>query len=320
MDTEYEYDVALSFCAQDEGIATQLHDLLQERFKTFLYSKKQEKLAGADGEHAFNAVFERKSRCVVVFYRKGWGETPFTRIEETAIKNRAFDHGYDFTVFVPMDKPPGRPTYVPKTRLYYALERFGLPGLAGAVEQRIQELGGEPRVEGALERAARSQRSRELSDAQAAFRDSPGGIDKANSAFTRLTSAMQELAAQIAGGNAKLSELKAWPHDAYWLVAGLGLNMTIQWRRAFINSLRDSVLEVELWLGVPQIPGLRHHYKKPSRLRLLEYEYQLLTSDMHGYAERKGDKRSFSAEALADELVRVYIDTCEKWGSACQSA
>ena len=29
-------------------------------------------------------------------------QTPFTRIEQTAIKNRAFNAGYDFTLFIPM--------------------------------------------------------------------------------------------------------------------------------------------------------------------------------------------------------------------------
>ena len=47
---DFEYDIAFSFLAEDEMLATQLNDLLQDRFKTFLYSKQQEKLAGTDGE------------------------------------------------------------------------------------------------------------------------------------------------------------------------------------------------------------------------------------------------------------------------------
>jgi hypothetical protein len=35
-----------------------------------------------------------------VFYRQEWGETPFTRIEQTAIRNRAFHEGHSFTLFV----------------------------------------------------------------------------------------------------------------------------------------------------------------------------------------------------------------------------
>ena len=77
----YDYDVAFSFLARDEPIANQLNDLVQERLKTFLYSKHQEEIAGTDGEKAFNEVFGDQARIVVVLYRSGWGKTAWTRIE-----------------------------------------------------------------------------------------------------------------------------------------------------------------------------------------------------------------------------------------------
>ena len=70
---EFEYDVAFSFVKEDESIATTLNDLLQDRLSTFLYSKRQEELAGKDGEQSFNDVFNHKSRVVVVIYRNEWG-------------------------------------------------------------------------------------------------------------------------------------------------------------------------------------------------------------------------------------------------------
>ena len=76
MPHDFEYDVAFSFLAQDEGVATELNDALSERVKTFLYSKQQEQLAGTDGEKTFNAVFAEKSRFVVILYRDTWGTTP----------------------------------------------------------------------------------------------------------------------------------------------------------------------------------------------------------------------------------------------------
>jgi hypothetical protein len=57
---DFEYDVAFSFLAQDESVAAELNDALCERVKTFLYSKRQEQLAGTDGEKTFNAVFGEK--------------------------------------------------------------------------------------------------------------------------------------------------------------------------------------------------------------------------------------------------------------------
>ena len=65
----YNYDVALSFLAQDERLATELNDLLQDRLKTFLYSKRQGEIAGTDGEQTFNKVFGEEARVVVVLCR-----------------------------------------------------------------------------------------------------------------------------------------------------------------------------------------------------------------------------------------------------------
>ncbi|MGJ4748719.1 hypothetical protein ACQV5M_20325, partial [Leptospira sp. SA-E8] len=89
---DYKYNVAFSFLAQDEPVATQLANLLQDRHSVFLYSREQERLAGRDGESAFNEVFSKEARVVVILYRQGWGKSPWTRIEETAIRNRAFEH------------------------------------------------------------------------------------------------------------------------------------------------------------------------------------------------------------------------------------
>jgi ssDNA-binding replication factor A large subunit len=53
----FEFDVAFSFLAQDEGLATRLNDLLQGRVRTFIYSERQKELAGKDGEQVFGSVF-----------------------------------------------------------------------------------------------------------------------------------------------------------------------------------------------------------------------------------------------------------------------
>jgi hypothetical protein len=96
-DDAFKYDIAFSFVGEDEGLATQLNDRLQDRYRTFLYSKAQQQLAGTDGEKTFNAVFEKEARIVAVLLL---GHTAWTRIEEAAIRNRAHEQGYDFTTFI----------------------------------------------------------------------------------------------------------------------------------------------------------------------------------------------------------------------------
>jgi hypothetical protein len=88
-DDDFKYDIAFSFVKDDEGLATQLDDRVRDRYRTFLYSRSQEQLGGTDGEKTFNAVFGKEARIVTVLLRPEWGGTPWTRIEETAIRNRA---------------------------------------------------------------------------------------------------------------------------------------------------------------------------------------------------------------------------------------
>jgi hypothetical protein len=78
----FEYDIAFSFVAEDEGLATQLNDRLQDRYRTFLYSKAQKQLAGTDGEKTFNAVFGKEARIVAVLLRPEWGYTSRIRFHD----------------------------------------------------------------------------------------------------------------------------------------------------------------------------------------------------------------------------------------------
>jgi hypothetical protein len=135
--SEYKYDVAFSFLAKDEALATELNDLLADRLRTFLYSKKQGEIAGTDGEETFNDVFRQEARMVVVLYRSNWGQTPGTRIEETAIRNRAYNEGYDFVKFVVLDESGSVPQWLPKTQIWIGLKRWGIPGAASVIEARV---------------------------------------------------------------------------------------------------------------------------------------------------------------------------------------
>ena len=60
---EYEFDIAFSFLKDDEIIAYRVNDLIQDRVKSFIYSKNQEGLVGFDGEEKFHEVFSLFWEC-----------------------------------------------------------------------------------------------------------------------------------------------------------------------------------------------------------------------------------------------------------------
>jgi hypothetical protein len=152
-----KYDVAISFLHRDEPLALQIYMRLGESLSVFVYSKKQEHLAGTDGLESFREAFLSESRVVVVLFRKGWGETPWSRVEQAAITDRFIQQGWDFLLFVMLDDGDTPPKWLPKTEIRLSFQQYGLEQLLGAIKVRVQKLGGAPRKETAGERAKRFQ-------------------------------------------------------------------------------------------------------------------------------------------------------------------
>src|SRR5687768_3991511 len=87
----YKYDVAFSFLAADLGVAKDLASRLSPGLTVFVFDRFKEDLIGRDGMDAFSEVFRRDARLSVILFRKGWGETPWTGFEESAIKSKALE-------------------------------------------------------------------------------------------------------------------------------------------------------------------------------------------------------------------------------------
>ncbi len=179
------YDIAASFLAADESVATELAQTIAGRMSAFVYSERQRELVGRDGMSEFTRLFERDSRLVVVLYRDGWGQTPWTRVEQTAIQERGFRTGWDFLTVVNLDGASS-PDWLPKTRMWFDYARFGMSGLAAVVEQRFQDAGGTPKIESATDLARRLRRERDAEGARVQFLATPEGVTAADAEVTAL--------------------------------------------------------------------------------------------------------------------------------------
>lgn len=201
MADDFLYDVAFSFLGCDESLAVQLNERLTERLSTFIYSdsKRQANLAGRDGSEAFSRVFGAEARTVVILYREGWSERGFTEIEGTALKNRAYKSGWGFAIFIPLDDPPTVPLWVPQTRLWVSMKRWGVDHAATVIEARVQEAGGSPREPTVAEMAARAAREIREAGEHQAFLDSPDGVEAARREFDRLFVEVQRVCVESAG-------------------------------------------------------------------------------------------------------------------------
>jgi hypothetical protein len=277
----------------------------------FLYSRGQGEIAGTDGEKTFNSVFGEQARLVVVLYRTRWGQTPWTRIEETAIRNRAFDHGYDFVKFIPLDGNPSVPKWLPKTQLWFGLNRWGVTGAASVIEARIQELGGEPHEESVPDRAARFERSRKFSEHRQQCLNSETGVNAANAEFETLTSVVQRLVAAIKESASGVS-LQVKTAQCQLLVLGLRAGLSVEWQYQFRNTLDKAKLYVSLWNTDPPFLGI-HHFDKPQMLGQETFTFDLLPSGECCWASEGDVERSFDAQQLGDHILKYYIDEAESY-------
>lgn len=143
MNGKFKYEVAFSFLQDDEQLALEIADRIRDRVSVgvFVYSERQDILVGTDGVDAFSRIFGKESRIVMVLYRKGWGQTQWTRVEENAIRTRGFNEGHEFIILVRLDET-NPPVWLPPTRIYLSFERSGIDGLTGVIESRVQAVGG----------------------------------------------------------------------------------------------------------------------------------------------------------------------------------
>ena len=111
-----EIDLAISFLAKNEPLAKQLKAGLEDGLEVFFFPHSQEQLAGTDDLESMRTPFT-DARVVVVLFDDSWGETPWIRVEKTAITDRCLDKGWESLLFVKMSKTNTPPKWLPHTRL-----------------------------------------------------------------------------------------------------------------------------------------------------------------------------------------------------------
>src|SRR4051812_15063041 len=96
-------DIAFSFLAVDELLAQRLARRLDRHVRVFVYSDQQKEIAGKDGVEVFTEIYGESAQFVVVLFRAGYGQTRWTRIEETAIKSRVLEIGAQTVLLLSLD-------------------------------------------------------------------------------------------------------------------------------------------------------------------------------------------------------------------------
>ena len=299
MADKFKYDIAFSFLSGDEKAAQEINDALQDRYRTFIYTERQKELAGTDGEETFKRVFAKEARIVAVLFRPEWGNTRWTRIEETAIRDRAYEEGYDFCTFVAMTEHIERPDWLPKTRLLYSLKRFGVTGAAVALEARLQEQGVAVREETVTERAQRLKRARDFAEEAEQFRRSTDGVESAVVAVENLKRELGKHCEDVSKATDMHFTFRILPLG-YTGVTSPNAVLVFNWHHRYTNSLDKSSLNVGFYDKMPRLPGLIPGFEEPRTLESAKFEFKLIGSSRQAWV-------SAQAEVVPDNMAEYLM-------------
>lgn len=310
-----KYDVAISFLAKDELIAAALNDELSAKFNVFFFPKKQEDLAGTDGMESMRTPFAEDSRVIVVLYRDGWGQSKWTRVEETAVREAVFNGGWERLFFISLDKTSTYPKWLPPMYIRLNWEDFGLSEAVGAINKMVQDRGGSPEPMPADKRAAILQANQQHE------------MDRRNLSSSEGIRAIREEAAKV------LVQIKAHVDEirekrGISIAAGLfrdgtlasGCNVTdgqvslnVRWAQQWSNSLEHANLLVdeydfELSLG----SGEPHHVLRPNPQAIRQARFAPDLSRTREHVWKRDDGTVLGSAQLATEIVIQFFDLMQR--------
>lgn len=307
--TAYKYDVAISLLAEDLDYAKELEAEIRKvvRGEVFLYARRQEPLAIA-GEllEEFTRVFRDQARVVLVLFRPRWGSTPYTSIEQEALRSRRTrTTSFRFALVVSADSSgPRSPDWYPASELVMDPENFSADAVARVVAARVEDAGGKTGPESLEDRQLRLQqeqlRREELE--QRLVHEGPKQIEaEARLLFGVLKQRAEELTGR---GN---EPLEFQERDRTCVVRYRWPALVVAWRRQWANSLDGADLSVSVRTVDPFARGHRDEQLLPEDRAVVaaRFEIGLDETGVWGWRPEKRTRalrgtEFFTSEELAD--------------------
>ena len=307
---EFIYDVAFSFLFQDEKLVHELNDLINSQVKTFIYSKQQEELVGTDGIESFNRVFHNEARIVVVLYRERWGQTPWTKVEEIAIKNRAIKGDWNFFIIIRLDKSP-LPNWIPQINIWFDLDQFGIEKAAGAILFKVSQWGGKIHKETLEDKAYKMLSKRKAQQERILFLQSPAAIVAANKEMEQMVKKLSDYKSVIEGNGSIHLGTKAEQSHPLMLQFNyqnyaLCINNRSPFERDYSNDSAgrlDGYVRIILYTFSGHQP---FNYKEEPK-EYIDYKFDQDMLGKFGWSELENPSNFYSTDELIDVWVEKFI-------------
>lgn len=310
-----KHDVALSFLSADESIAAAFCNALSRGLDVFFFPRKQEDLAGTDGLESMRTPFLEDSRVVVVLFREPWGNTPWTGVEQTAIKDRCLKHGWQTLFFVMLDNIQKPPVWLPHTHVRFNYADFGIEQAVGAIKARVQESGSIIAPLSAMRRAELSQQEQQYLQERRQFR-SPWGRDAVLEEAKGLFGKIDKLSADIAASGTVVIQFAS--DSAQCHIRNDRVSLTVGLSQTYSTTLSDASSEFELKVCKysKRLPfrgeNLVYMSGQPKLLNEVTFLPELNRARQRCWAKKEDSPRFIFSDDLANEILIEFINLAEK--------
>jgi hypothetical protein len=315
-DQDPVYDVAISFLYQDLALAQALYDELSKGLEVFFSPRNQEELAGSDGLESMRAPFRSQSRLNLVLYRPKWGNTPWTGVEEVAVKESCLETSFKNIFFFVIEPTSEIPAWLPDTHVRFNFADFTLEQAVGAVKARVQERGGHFKPMTPIRKAELLQVEQEYQDDRRQI-SSQEGMQKI---YENVKLLFAEIVTQLedvnANGHLNIEhgiKLRYGDMDQSCLLGTERLGMAIIWFQRYSNGLDgDAALIVRELNENAIIPPGHWRPQQPDVLKEEKYDPDISRTREYVWRPRKGKGELVTSRDLATKLVLQFLDLVER--------
>jgi hypothetical protein len=137
--TNFEYDIAISYASENREIITKIAEKLKENNIRVFYDEYEKiKLWGKNLSTFFQQIYGEKSFLVLVFVSKEYSIKDWTNFEFTIARDTAKTKKTEFILPVRLDNTPF--VGLPRDIAYLDLTNEGIDGIVKAVVSKINDL------------------------------------------------------------------------------------------------------------------------------------------------------------------------------------
>lgn len=309
-----KFDVAISFLYEDLNLAKALYDELRKGLEVFFSPRNQEELAGTDGLESMREPFRSESHVNVVLYRPRWGKTPWTAVEEAAIKDSCLDTGFKSLFFFLIEPTADLPKWLPETHVRFNYADFSIEQAVGAIKARAQERGSHIQMLTPARKAEileaeedyRQDKARLLSSETAIFKEVEG-------LFAEVVKRCEEVNARGHLNIEHRVKIKHGEIEQFCTIGQDQVSAGLIWYQPFAGSLHNALLISRDFDWMVILPPGHFFFSQPEILKEAEYLPNVSRTRECGWRPAKSAEGSFiSSKDLATQFVLEFLDLIER--------